>query len=135
MHRLLDHLARRPALHQHAAVEHRDLVGVLVDEREIVGDEQDGEPVAARKAGDDVEHLPLDGDVERGRRLVGDQEFRLVDERVGDHDALAHAARQLVRIGAQDLLRLAKADAMEQIDDVRPPVAALVRAVRLHGLA
>jgi hypothetical protein len=45
-----------------------------------------------------VEDLRLDGDVERGRRLVGDQQRRAAGQRHRDHRPLAHAARQLVRI-------------------------------------
>ena len=114
--RPLDHLARRPALHQHAAVEHRDLVGVLVDERQVVRDEQHREPIVAREGGDDVEHLRLDGHVQRRRRLVGDQQPRLVDQRCRDHHALAHAARQLVRELSQDLLGIAEAHLAQQLE-------------------
>ena len=35
--------------------------------------------------------------LERGRRFIGNQQFRLAGQRHGDHDALAHAARQEVR--------------------------------------
>ena len=45
-----------------------------------------------------LEDLRLDGDVERGGGLVGDQEPRVAGERHRDHHALAHAARELVRI-------------------------------------
>ena len=44
-----------------------------------------------------LEDLRLDGDVERGGGLVGDQQVGLVGERHGDHDALALAAGELVR--------------------------------------
>src|SRR4029079_17025714 len=40
----------------------------------------------------------LDDDVQRGGRLVGDQELRAQHERERDHDALAHAARELERL-------------------------------------
>ena len=43
-----------------------------------------------------VEDLRLDRDVERRRRLVGDQQRRLVRERGRDHDALPHASGQAV---------------------------------------
>ncbi len=46
-----------------------------------------------------LEDLGLDRDVERGRRLVGDQQIRLARERHRDHHALPHAARELVRVG------------------------------------
>ena len=50
------------------------------------------------------EDLRLDGDVERGGRLVGDQEQRPVQQRNRDRDPLAHAAGELVRIGVQPLV-------------------------------
>jgi hypothetical protein len=54
-----------------------------------VGDEQHGHADLALQRLQELEDLRLDGDVERGRRLVGDQQVRLVGERHGDHDALA----------------------------------------------
>ena len=47
---------------------------------------------------DQIEHLGLDGGVERGRRLVEDQQRRLGGERHRDHDPLQHPARELVGI-------------------------------------
>ena len=55
-------------------------------------------PVSRLSWRDQVEDLRLDRDVERGGRLVGDQQLRIAGERHGDHHALAHAARELVRI-------------------------------------
>ena len=52
-----------------------------------------------------VEDLRLDRHVERRRRLVGDQELRLARERHRDHRALAHAARELVRVVLEPRLR------------------------------
>ena len=48
-----------------------------------------------------LEDLRLHRDVERGGRLVGDQQVGLVGERHGDHDALALAAGELVRIARE----------------------------------
>ena len=45
-----------------------------------------------------VEDLRLDGDVERRRRLVGDQQLGLGGQRHGDHHPLRLPARQLVRV-------------------------------------
>lgn len=45
-----------------------------------------------------IENLFLDGDVEGGRRLIGDQQFRLAAEGHGNHDALLHPAGELVRV-------------------------------------
>ena len=47
---------------------------------------------------DQLENLRLNRDVERGRRLVGDEQLRLARQRHRNHHALAHAAGELVRI-------------------------------------
>ena len=48
-----------------------------------------------------LQDLALHDDVERGRRLVEDHELGAERERHRDDHALAHAARQLVRVGAR----------------------------------
>ena len=73
---------------------------------------------------DQVEDLRLDGDVERGGRLVGDQHFRIAGERHGDHGALAHAAGQLVRIFLGALLRLGDARQPQHLDRLVPGLRA-----------
>ena len=50
-----------------------------------------------------LEDLRLDRHVERGRRLVGDQELRLAGQRHRDHRALPHPAGELVRVVLQAL--------------------------------
>jgi hypothetical protein len=57
-----------------------------------VRDQEDGEAFAALQVGKQRQHLRLDRDVERGRRLVGDQHLGRTGEGDRDHDALAHAA-------------------------------------------
>ena len=59
-----------------------------------------------RSADDEVEHLRLDGGVEAGRRLVEDQQRRVLGQRHRDHDALLHAARELVRVAPHDAVRV-----------------------------
>jgi hypothetical protein len=53
-----------------------------------------------------VEDLRLDRDVQRGRRLVGDQEPRLAGERHRDHHPLPHPTGKLVRVLEDAALRL-----------------------------
>ena len=66
-----------------------------------------------------VEHLRLDGDVERGRRLVGNDERRLAGERDGDHHALPHAAGELMRVVADAARRRRDVHGVEQLDGAR----------------
>ena len=68
----------------------------------------------ARQLLQQVEDLRLHGDVERGGRLVGDDQPRLAGQRHRDHRALAHAAGVLVRIGVQAARRVGDVHALEQ---------------------
>ena len=76
------------------------------------------------------EDLRLDGDVERGGRLVGDQQQRPVQQRDRDGDALAQAAGELVRIGFQPLVGRRDADrgAAPRAPAPAPPAATPARA-------
>ena len=60
------------------------------------------------------EDLGLDGHVEGGGGLVGEEDLRAAGQRDGDGHALAHPARQLVRVFAEALLRLGDADRLQQ---------------------
>src|ERR1700722_17691386 len=93
-----EQLIDRGTLDYLAGIHHRDLVADLGDDAEIVGDENDRRPARRLQLAHQIEDLRLQGDVERGGRLVSDQEPRLADQRPRDHDALAHAAGKLVRI-------------------------------------
>jgi hypothetical protein len=106
----------RRALDDPAGIHHHDLVTGLGDHAEIVGDEQDRHPELALQRAEQIEDLGLDRDVERGGRLVGDQQVRLARERHRDHHALAHPARQLVGIGIDALVGRRDADQPEHLD-------------------
>ena len=67
-----------------------------------------------------VEHLGLDRDVERGGRLVGDQQLRRVGDRHRDHRPLAHPAGELVGVVARPRARLRDADGLEQRGGAAP---------------
>ncbi len=79
-----------------------------------MADQDDGRAKIAVEFPKEVEDLGLDRHVERGGRLVGDQQRRLVAHAESQHDALAHAARKLVRIGVDRPLRRADAHSPEE---------------------
>ena len=84
-----------------------------------------------------IEDLRLSGDVQRGRRLVGDQQCRIVDQRHRDHHALAHAARELVRVSAHSPGGVGDTDLAQHLDRQRPrlgPGACSVQLDRLEQL-
>ncbi len=87
-----------PSLDDPARVHDRDLVDHLGDHAEVVGDQQDRHAEPLAQLSHQLEDLGLDRRVERGRRLVGDQELRVAAQRHRDHHALPHASRHLVRV-------------------------------------
>ena len=87
-------------------------------------------PVSSRSIAQQLEDLRLDGDVERGGRLVGDEQLRLAGQRHRDHHALAHAARELVRIARR---RAARARGCARARASRCACAAARRRGRWRG--
>ena len=93
--RRMKDLLDRAVLFHHAIVHDEHIVGDLGDHAHVVGDEQYRHAVGLLQPGYEIEDFGLGRDVERRRRLVGDQKLRLAGKRHGDHGALAHAARIL----------------------------------------
>ncbi len=107
-------------LHDLALGHDAHAVGHFPDDAEVVGDEEERHPEPVAQVAQQAQDLGLDGDVEGGGRLVGDEEVGLVGERHRDHHALALAARQLVRIGAEPAGRLRQTDQAQQFQRPRP---------------
>ncbi len=101
--------------------------------------DQDQRHVAlGHQVADQVQDLLLDGHVQRGGGLVGDQQVGPAGQRHGDGDALALPARELVRIGIDALGGIGDAHAVQQCHGLcarRGGVHAAVQAQRLGHLA
>ena len=65
---------------------------------QIMRDENDARARLLFQLRDEAQDLRLNGHIEGGRRLVRNQHGGFTDQSDRDHDALAHAAGQLVRI-------------------------------------
>ena len=79
-------------------VHHRDLVGDLRHDAEVVGDHHDRGVELGLQALDQVQDLRLDGHVECRRRLVGDQQLRVVGT-APSRSSRAGACRPRTRAG------------------------------------
>ena len=127
--RRVEDLARGPVLHRAAGVHHHHVRRRLGDDAEVVRDQDHADVELALDAVDQLEDLRLHRHVERGRRLVGDQHVRVVDERHRDHRALAHAARELVRVVAsRATFGVRDPDRVEQLDGAAPAPASSRRS-------
>ena len=84
-----------------SGIHHRNTVGDLNRDPDVVGDEDHRHAEFALQLAQQQQDLDLHGGVERRGRLVGEQEFRLAGQRQRDHRALPHPAGHLVRIGVE----------------------------------
>ena len=121
-------------LHDLAEIHHGDAVGDVLHHAEVVRDEQEGQAKLALQILQQVDDLRLHRNVERGDRLVADDEARAQHQRAGDADALPLAAGEFVR---ETVARTRRGSpTMRSISSTRRRVAAVVlRAVdqqRLH---
>ena len=114
--RLLQDLPRIAELDHLAAPEHHDPVGDLGDDREVVGDVERRRAVLADELAEGGEAFDLRRHVERGRRLVEDQDVGLGDHRHRRHHALQLAAGHLVGIARADRLGIGQIELSEQPD-------------------
>src|SRR5215831_15896604 len=145
MLRRVEDLLDRALLHHPPEVHHDDVARHLRDHAEVVRDEDDRRAVAALELTQQIQDLSLRRHVDRGGRLVGDQEARPARERHRDHRSLAQASGELPRIGVDALLWHRDAHAAEEVDgerarlgpgqarSARPPLP-LVKLERLDDL-
>ena len=98
-----------------AEVHDGDPLAEVPDHGEVVGDEDEGEVEVALQVPQQVDDLCLDGDVQGGDGLVGDDQLGLEGQRAGDADALALAAGELVRVAV--VVLGVKADDLQQLLD------------------
>ena len=81
-------LQRRPFAEDLALVEAEDVMGMVGDDAEIVGNEDDGDAGLVVELGDEVVEIPLVLEVNAGGGFVQEQEFRLRVESQSEQDAL-----------------------------------------------
>src|SRR5690606_35371918 len=84
-----------------------------------------------------VKDLPLDRDIERGSRLIGDDEPRPVQQSDRYCDTLPHAARQMMRVHAEPLFRCSDANHAQHLQATitgRVPRNLFMRLHRLDHL-
>ncbi|GFJ80642.1 hypothetical protein Phou_048220 [Phytohabitans houttuyneae] len=107
-----------------SAVHDEHLVGHLADHAQVVGDQHDRRVELLLEIFEQVQDLRLHGHVERGRRLVGDEQVGVVDEGHRDHRPLPHAAGELVRVLPRAPRRLRDAHPVEHLDGALARLAA-----------
>ena len=106
--------SHRPFLDHPAEIHHRDRIGHLGDDAEVMGDQHQGHADIVLQLPEQIENLGLDRHIERRRRFVGDDQLRPARQRHGDHHPLVHAARKLVGVFLDPPIRIGDADPVEK---------------------
>ncbi len=112
-------------LHQFTGIHDADAIAELHHQGEVVGDEQNGEVELFFQGINLLQDLPLHHHIERRGWFIHDQELGVERHGDGDHQPLAHAAGELVRV----ILEPARVD----IDDGKQLLGALDRLVAGHA--
>src|SRR3984957_1864094 len=121
--RMIPHLLGRRLLGDLPQIHDRHAVAHVTHDRQVVGDEDIGQTELALQVGEQVQDLRLDRHVQRGHRLVTDDQLRVERERPGDADALTLAAGELGREPVE-VLRV-QPDQFHQVLDLLLAVLAL----------
>ena len=133
MERVLVQVVRRRQLHDLAEVHHRDPIGDVPDDGEVVRDEEVREVELALQCLEQIDDLRLDRDVERRHRLVADDEVRIEGQGARKPDSLALTAGELVWIARRGVG--GEADDLEQLPYLRPEAPAASEPVHAQRFA
>ena len=104
------------SLHLAPEIHDQHPVSDLGDHAEIVGVEDDRHALLAAEPRQQRDDLRLQGDVERGRRLVGNEDVGMAGQAHGDQGALAHAPAELVGVGVDELLGVGHAHPRQKVE-------------------
>ncbi len=132
--RAVENVPRGALLHDFAGVHHRHAVREVRHHAEVVGNQDNRRAGLVADFLHQLHNLRLDGHVQRGGRLVGNQQFRVAGERHRNHGALAHPAGKLVRVLARPLLRVGDLHHLQQADRLFAALPAAQVLVLLQGL-
>jgi hypothetical protein len=134
-----EQLGRRSLFHEPSGAQHEHPVGDVRHHAHVVRDQQRRRALGLPDVPQQVEDLLLNGDVQRRRRLVRDDQLRSRGQCDRDHHALAQPTGKLVRILLQPRLGLRHPHACQQLHAPRevvlvPPSPGVVVADRLREL-
>ena len=95
---MIDDLVRFGRFHNPSQIHHRDPLADMLNHQQVVGNEEIGNAQLLLKLLKGVDDLRLNGYVQRGDRLVADDELGLHRQRPGNADALPLAAGKFVGV-------------------------------------
>ena len=109
-------------------------MGSLGNHGQVVRDHDQRHVVLALQAHQQLHDLGLNGHIQRGSGLVGDQQFGVATDGHGNHHALVHAARELVRVGVEASPWVRYFDQLQKLQSALVECSALQAQVHFERL-
>ena len=98
MRSAIKNVVGRALLHHPPAIQHHHLVAQPSNHAQVVGDQDNRRAKVALQLAQQDDDLCLHRHVKRRGGFIGNQHFGLTQQSHGNHHALAHTARKLVRV-------------------------------------
>ena len=132
------HPLHTPVLHRPTRIHHQHVISHLRHHTQVMRDQNDRRPELRLQIRKQVQDLRLHRHIQRRRRLIGDQQIRVVHQRHRDHRPLPHPTRELVRKLIEPLRRLRNPHPAQHVHRPRPglppPGPRMMHPVRLRDL-
>ena len=107
---------RTSGLDDLACIHHDDFVRRFGHQRQVMRNQDQRHIFLLLQLQQQFDDLRLNGHVQRRRRFIRNQQFWPTGNRHRDHHALAHPARELVRVDVQTRCRVRNTHLIQQID-------------------
>ena len=118
-----------------AAIHDEHPVAETRNHRQVVADENQPHATLAHQIVEDAEDFVLHRHIEGGGRLIRDEEIGLGHQHHGDHDALTHAAGELMRIEMVDEFGIADLHGLKHCQGALAGFVAADAQMQKAGLA
>ncbi len=118
--RLLKEIGGGGIFHETPGIHHRSMGGMLRHDPQVVGDENEPHLLLLTESMDEVQNLRLNGHIQGGGRLVGDEQAGTARQCHGNHHPLAHPSGELVGVIVIALFRGRDADLPEEFRRLAP---------------
>ena len=137
MQRVIENVVNAPLFNDTPGIHHNDFIGEFCDNPEVVRNQHNRHPHLVLEFLHECQHLCLDGNIKGSCRFIGDEERGRATECHRNHDALPHAARELMRVFINALRGRGDTNAGEHLNSTfarRPLINPLVQPHRLCNL-
>src|SRR5450756_1945622 len=133
--RRLEDLFGRRVLDNLAGIRDGDGLCHFSDDGEVVGNDENGHTRFRQQAAHQVQNLRLDGDIERRRGFIRDQELRVRGQCHGYHDPLTHTAAHLMGVLAEAPFGLGDTYQVKHLDSTLLRLGVIDLLMQSNGFA